>query len=207
MKGRAMRGLLACVSLALAGCTVLTGYADVVRERGISPSYRQALADWTRADTVYSQFETRVTIRATYRSPAFQDAYWREYSRLYDLTAAQERERAAVRQGLAADFIEFFFYAYVPDREANDFDLRNSVWTVYLLEGDGRRVAPAEIRRIHPVTAATETFFPYIHPYHGVCYSLKFPPAPAGEKAFAGPFRLVFTGVLGRVELAWERFS
>jgi hypothetical protein len=58
-----------------------------------------------------------------------------------------------------------------------------------------------EVRRIGKVTPLVTAFYPYVNPYHGTCYSLKF---KAGSVPREGSFRLVFTGVLGKVELSWS---
>lgn len=189
----------------IVACSTVGEYVDIVRYKGLSEGYLSELKKWTRTQTVYSQFETKATITATYRGRSFSDAFNREYARIYNLTP----EEATKKEGVAAeglkDFREFFFYAYLPDKEANDFDRYNSVWKVYLVDGRGQRCEPAEIRKVDKVTPVMEDFFPYVQKYYGICYRLRFPVVEGQEGDIpTRPFRLVFTGVIGQLELSWK---
>ncbi|MBA4396406.1 MAG: hypothetical protein C0394_03365 [Syntrophus sp. (in: bacteria)] len=201
------RFVLSILLLGLTGCTYLQGYADMAKDRGLSDEYRTALNTWTRTQTVHSQFETKVTITSTLKSQAFQRAYIREYGRIYPLGTDEKKKWEQTQTGLASDFTEFVFYAYTPEKEANDFDRLNSVWTVFIVDDQGRREKPVEIRRIDKITTVTEAFYPYINKYYGNFYSLKFKPLPGlaaeQEDASRKPFKLVMTSVLARVELEW----
>jgi len=206
MNGTA-RIVLSILLLGLTGCTYFQGYVDMAKYRGLSDEYRAALNTWTRTQTVHSQFETKVTITSTLKSQAFQGAYIREYERIYPLGMDEKKKWEQTQAGLASDFTEFVFYAYIPEKEANDFDKQNSVWTVLVIDNQGKRMEPVEIRRIDKITTVTEAFFPYINKYYGNFYSLKFRPLPglAAEQDDSSrkPFKLVMTSVLGRVELEW----
>jgi len=66
-------------------------------------------------------------------------------------------------------------------------------------------VDPVEIREIEASPLVTK-FFPYVESY-GKFYSVKFPVSPPSDKDAAWARRgqtLVFTGVLGNVELTWK---
>jgi hypothetical protein len=188
------------VLLVLAGCGYLMSYVDMVREKGVSPEYRAVLDTWTRTKVLHSQFETRADIFATFKSTPFRAAYAKDYARLYDLTEAQAKARREVIEEVASDFDEFFFYAALPDRQANDFDKSSSIWKIYLFDDRGNRFEPVEIRKIDKVTPLVTSFYPYVNPSYGTCYALKF---PAGSVPGGKPFKLLFTGVLGGIELSW----
>jgi len=190
----------AAVLFAVAGCGHLEGYLDIAREKGMSAEYRAALQRWTRSQIVHSQFETRVQISATYRGPEFKRAYLREYARLYNLGENEQKAKADIDAAAASDFTEFLFYAYIPEKSSNDFDRRGSIWTIYLIDSQGDRVQPMEVRRIEPVTPLVTEFFPYVNPHYGIAYHLRF--SPFNRDLAAGKqTRLVFAGVLGKVEL------
>lgn len=199
--------VLSIMLLGLTGCTYLQGYVDMAKEKGLSNAYQSALNTWTRTKTVHSQFETKVTITSTLKSPSFQKAYIREYERIYPSGSQEKKKWEETQAGLASDFTEFVFYAYIPEKEANDFDRINSVWTVFIVDDQGRRENPVEIRRIDKITTVTEAFYPYINKYYGTFYSVKFKPLKgldADPGASSGkPFKLVMTSVLARVELEW----
>jgi hypothetical protein len=179
----------------------------MAKDKGHSEEYRAALNTWTRTKTVHSQFETRASVTATLKSPAFNRAYLNEYARIHQLSPAQRQQGKETQENLLSDFTEFLFYAYTPDKNANDFDRNHSVWRVFILDDGGNRIEPVEIRRIDPITTVTESFFPYIRKYYGHFYSLKFKPL-SGVNAMTGDpsgksFKLVMTGVVAHVELEW----
>lgn len=191
----------------LTGCSTLQGYVDMARDKGLSREYQNALDAWTRTKTVHSQFETKVMITATLKSREFNRAWFREYERLYQTESAEKKQWEDMQNGLNAEFTEIVFYAYVPDKEANDFDKQRSVWKIFILDDEGRRLEPVEIRRFDHITPAMEAFYPYLNKYYGNFYSLKFNPLK-GIEAKPGdpsrkPFKLVMTSVIARVELAW----
>jgi hypothetical protein len=190
---------LLIVIMACPSCSHLESYIDIAKQKDLSRGYFETLDTWTRSQIVYSEFETRVHIRATYQGAVFKKAYLDEYARIYHLTDAEKKIREEAQVSIASDFSEFFFYAYIPDKDSNDFGKERSIWTIYLLNGSGNRIKPVEIRRIDQVTPLITSFYPYVNPAYGMCYHLKFPPL-SKEK----PFKLVFTSVIGKVELNWK---
>ena len=183
------------------GCGEVREYVNMAADRDLSPVYFQALNAWTREQTVYSQFETRIRVAATLQSPEFRKAYVQEYARNHDWGQEAIRTREEARESTARDFLEFKLYVYTPEKADNDLEGPRSIWTVLLVDGQGRKTTPLEIRRIDDLTATTLAFYPYILPYYGIFYSVKFH-SPAEGRALT-PLRLVLTSVKGRVELAW----
>lgn len=184
------------------GCTYFKGYVEIVKDESISKEYLNVLDKWTRDKTVYSQFETKVRIAATYKNSEFNKAYLSEYSRIYSLTEPEKRSKEEILTDISSDFTEFLFYAYTPDKDSNDFDKQNSIWTIFLLDGKGNRVYPVEVRKIKKITPVVKEFYPYINKYYGMFYSLKYPPLSFTEGDLKH-LKLVFTSVLGRVEFEW----
>jgi hypothetical protein len=104
---------------------------------------------------------------------------------------------------MISDFVEFIFYAYIPEKASNDFDKRGSIWKVFLVSEKGDRIDPVELRRIDPITPVITEFFPYINPHYGIAYRLRF----LSLNHSVGDFRtlkLVFASVIGEVELKFE---
>lgn len=193
---------------AVTGCGYFEGYIDIARYKGISKEYHDFLKKWTRDKTIYSEFETKIHISATYKSPEFMKAYQKEYARLYDDIPDHYDEKDKIRDDFDDQYKAFFFYAYLPDREANDFDLQRSIWKIYLIDEAGKNSDPVEIRRISKITPVIEAFYPYVKKYYGNFYQLKFL-SNNNEinkilKAENQEIKLVFTSVLGRVELNWD---
>ena len=190
--------------IGIVACSHVQGYLDVTREKGMSEAYLQALQQWTRSQIVYSQFETKAHIEATLRSPEFNQAYLQEYSRIYQLSDDERKKREEMQAADASEFTEFIFYAYIPNRTENDFDRRGSIWSIFLINGKGERIAPTEVRRIEPITRVVTEFFPYGNPYYGMFYWLRFSQQEK-TRLDGGPLRLVFASVIGKVELEFQR--
>jgi hypothetical protein len=204
---RLICSLILIVLFAPAGCTTLNEYANMARDEGIpSKAYLDTLNHWTRDRIVYSEFETKARIAATLRSREFVEAYQKEYARIYALGAPEANKAADLQFQGSAEYLEFYFYAYVPDRDNNDFAKANSIWKIYRVDGNGQMVKPVDLREITKVTPVIEQLFPYVNRYHGKFYSLRFPAAGVGtaQGGKPEPIRLVFTSVLARVELEWR---
>jgi len=200
MKMRAWGVLLLLLTICL-GCSHIQEYIDIAKDEAISKEYLDVLKKWTRDKSVYSQFETRAHIAVTYKSDEFNKAYISEYSRIYELTDVEKREREETVVDLTSDFTEFMFYAYIPEKTSNDFARSDSIWKVFIADGEGGKVYPVEIREIEKITPIIEELFPYVKKYYGKFYTLKFSPLfPPFEQQ---PAMLVFTSVLGKVELTW----
>lgn len=190
-----------CCFIGIAACGHLDDYLEISREKGMSGEYTAVLKEWTRSQVIYSQFETQAHISATYQSPAFNRAYHEEYSRIYHLKGEERKRREDTLSRATGDTAEFLFYAAIPEKPSNDFDRRGSIWTIFLLDGRGVRIDPLEIRKIEPVTPLITKFFPYVNPYYGIAYRIRFQPVTPME---TDPLTLVITGVLGKAELKFE---
>jgi hypothetical protein len=188
----------------VAGCSHMRDYLNIAREKGISEDYLTVLNRWTRSQIIYSQFETMAHIAATYRSREFNQAYLREFTKIYHLRAGETKAREEIPTAMTADFTEFICYAYIPEKTSNDFDRRGSIWTIFLVKDSGERVDPVEVRKIEPITPAINEFFPYINPYYGISYRLRFPPL-FKEGGDTGHFKLVFASVIGEVTLEFGK--
>lgn len=194
--------VLLILSVICLSCSQVKEYVDIAKDETISKEYLNVLETWTRDKTVYSQFETRAHIVATYKSREFNEAYLAEYSRIYQLTESEREKKKEVQVELTSDFEEFLFYAYIPDKDSNDFSKADSIWKIFLIDEKGSKVYPLEVRKIEDVTPLVYELFPYIQRHYGMFYSLKFSPFPALSKPER--LHLVFTSVLGRIDLEWD---
>ena len=186
--------------LSFCGCSSLNSYLEIAQEKGMSREYQAIFQKWTRSQIIYSQFETKVRIEATYQSPEFKKAYFDENARISQFRPEERKVREEIRASMASDQTEFVFYAYTPDKRSNDFDRQGSIWSVFLVTGSGEKIYPVEIRKMDPVTPVHTGFFPYITPSYVFAYWLRFRPIDAAGLA-PGSVKLVFTSVIGKVEL------
>lgn len=196
---------VAALAICFISCGSVGGYLDMAKDRGMSKAYLDALNRWTRKATIYSQLETKLQISATFKNDDFNKAYRDEYARIYYLTEAERKRMEDMQSGFSRDFREVYFYAAMSQKDSNDFEKPNSIWTIFLREGDGTLVKPLEVRKIDKITPIMEGFYPYINKYYGLFYSLKFPIATAGnaDAKQSQQIKLVFSSVLGETELVW----
>ncbi|HOK06188.1 MAG TPA: hypothetical protein PK836_07945 [Syntrophales bacterium] len=189
------------LALLFAGCGGFKGYvADYLaigREMGLSEGYLDTLGKWTREKTGYSQFETRFYLAVTYRSADMNRAFLMEQARVLQLTEEELKGKRRLQEETDREFTTFFLYAYTDDRLANDFAERGSMWRIYLVDDQGKKHAPLEVRKVDRVTPEIEAFYPYVNRHFGSCYNLKFPRQGRDD------LKLVFTSVLGEATLSW----
>ena len=200
-----MRRLLAFATIALAtGCRSLP-FPDPQLEG----EYGMALKKWTRKVALYSGLETRAFVRMVYLSPEFVDAQALELSRM---RAEQPDQAAATLAHLRADYRQpsFFAVVYIPDKTANDWNQKDSVWRLALNMGIGER-PPESVRRYEvPFNAEIRALYPYLDDY-SVGYLIRFPdPAPKPSSQAAAELfapveaQLIAAGALGKMMFRWR---
>ncbi len=168
-------------------------------------AYYQALERWSRGFKAYEGFESRLYVNATYKGEEFRKAYIAKYSADYGL--GPERSQALLERELeqVQAYNEFFFTAYTPDEELNDFHRKDSVWQVYLEDGQGNKVRPVSISRIENSEALMRDYFPY-YDLWSRAYLARFPKYSENGQEIPGPsgaMKLSITGAMGKGELLW----
>jgi len=197
--------LLAFATIALAtGCRSLP-FPDPQLEG----EYGMALKKWTRKVALYSGLETRAFVRMVYLSPEFVNAQALELSHM---RAELPDQAAATLAHLRAEYRQpsFFAVVYIPDKTANDWNQKDSVWRLALSMGIGER-PPDSVRRYEvPFNAEIRALYPYLDDY-SVGYLIHFPdPAPSpSSKAAAELFapveaQFIAAGALGRMMFRWR---
>jgi hypothetical protein len=200
-----VRRLLAFATIALAtGCRSLP-FPDPQLEG----EYGLALKKWTRKVALYSGLETRAFVRMVYLSPEFVNAQALELSRM---RAELPEQAAATLARMRADYRQSSFFAvvYIPDKTANDWNQKDSVWRLALNMGIGER-PPESVRRYEvPFNAEIRALYPYLDDY-SVGYLIRFPdPAPKpSSQAAAEHFapveaQFIAAGALGKMLFRWR---
>jgi hypothetical protein len=98
----------------------------------------------------------------------------------------------------------FFAILYMPDKTANDWNERNSVWRLAVNIGLGQ-VAPDKVERMDkPFNAELRALYPYLDDY-SQAYRLHFPeqPAPAGQRPDVRDVELIAAGAPGKLIFHW----
>ena len=200
-----MRRLLAFATIALAtGCRSLP-FPDPQLEG----EYGMALKKWTRKVALYSGLETRAFVRMVYLSPEFVNAQALELSHM---RAELPDQAAATLAHLRAEYRQpsFFAVVYIPDKTANDWNQKDSVWRLALSMGIGER-PPDSVRRYEvPFNAEIRALYPYLDDY-SVGYLIRFPdPAPKPSSQAAAELfapveaQFIAAGALGKMMFRWR---
>jgi hypothetical protein len=175
--------------------------------------YGKALKKWTRQVALYSGLETRAFVRVVYLAPEFVDAQAKELSLMRaELPDKQAETLARLRQEYRQPC--FFAVTYMPDRTANDWNEKESIWRLALNLGLGER-PPEKIQRFEvPFNAELRALYPYLDEY-SVAYLLRFPEPVAPVASAAGgpgapaPFapvdaQLIVAGAPGKMVFHWR---
>lgn len=204
------RGLLAALCLLLFLAAVFLtgcGTGKTAEKPWTGADYYKVLDRWSRGLKLYEGLESRLYLNATYKGEEFRKAYIRRYAESYAL--GPERTQALLERELeqGLQYNEFFFTAYTPDERLNDFGKKDSVWQLYLEDGEGGLIRPISVSRIENSEAVIREFFPY-YDLWSRAYAVKFPVYSETGQAIAGidaqALKLVVTGIMGRGELVWR---
>jgi hypothetical protein len=167
--------------------------------------YGVVLKQWTRTVALYSGLETRAFVRLVYLSPQFIEAQAKQLSKM---RAELPDQAAATLQKLRDENRNpsFFAVTYIPDKTANDWQNRDSVWRIALNMGYGEQ-SPTSVTRFEPpFNAELRALYPYIDDY-SIAYRLQFPqprPPPAGPGGTQVSFTpteatVIIAGALGKM--------
>jgi hypothetical protein len=185
----------------LAGCKSLP-YPDPLLEG----DYGNQLARWTRTYVLYEGLETRGFCRVTYLADEFLDAQARKIS---EMRSESPEEAARTRERLHKDNAtpSVFAIFYSPDKQANDWNEKNSVWRIALDLGLGQ-VQPEKMERFErPFNPEMRALYPYLDEY-SVAYQIHFPAvaaqAPGGAAFTPLAALLLISGAPGRMEFRWD---
>jgi hypothetical protein len=198
--------LAVCSALTFAACgpaALSLGPPDPAVEE----DYAATLADWTRGDRIYTSFETQVVVHATFLSRAFQEAYLKEYARVFRPTA---QEAARVRSELDSrrEHAECFFMAvFAGQRDWNDFALGNSIWRLHLETDGGERVRSSHVGTVQADDLAYVHFFPYLDSFfegYTVCFDSRSGEGAALLHEGTRSFTLELASPVGRIDLTWK---
>jgi hypothetical protein len=198
------RGRIAVLCLLFFLSVVASGCGAVKGPSG--EDYFKVLDRWSRGQKVYQGLETRLYINATYKTSEFRQAYIERYSTSYELGPDQAKALMERETEQAEAFNEFFFTAYTPDVALNDFDLKESVWLLYIEDSAGNRAKPISVTAVDGSEPVIREFFPYFDLW-SKAYTVKFPKyAESGGEINPekGPVKLIVTGVMGKGELEWR---
>jgi hypothetical protein len=193
------------VAVAIVAATTFSCRTLPFPDPHLEGEYGMALKQWTRTVALYSGLETRAFVRLVYLSPQFVEAQAKQLSKM---RAELPDQAAATLQKLRDDNRNptFFAVTYIPDKTANDWQNKDSVWRIALNLGYGEQ-SPTSVTRFEPLfNAELRALYPYLDDY-SVAYRIQFPqpraPAasPGGQQVNFTPTEatVVIAGALGKM--------
>jgi len=183
--------------LVLVGCRTLP-----FPEPEVEGPYGKELLKWVRKTSLYSGLETRAFCRVVYLSYDMIDAQAKQISLMRaELPDEAARTRDRLHRETATPTV--FAILYTPDKTANDWDAKDSVWRIAINLGLGQ-VEPQRIERIErPFNAELRTLYPYLDDY-SVAYVIHFPAQEPPAGFAPTELNMVAAGALGKMEFKWD---
>ncbi len=168
--------------------------------------YEAVLKTWTQAHKHYDGlFDNIIFFSATYHSPEFRRAFAVAFPDIYghggDVT---RRELVDLTDGIE-QFHTFFFVAYTPEDDWNDFNKDDSIWRMTLTGSTGVSAGPHEIVLVN-IDENLRSVYPYIGRFDEA-YLVRFPLTDSLEQLLVPPeatsFTLQIISALGKTEATW----
>lgn len=207
------RGMLLALTLLLAApAASIVGQESgeqipEARTRKGRVKYKKALGVWTRDLKLYANFETKLLLRAVYKSEAFRDAWTDEYSRRYMLPKEERALLAERQRDDARRFHEVLFAVWAADSKNGHFIGDDAPWNLHLVTESGESVAPLVVTRIKRPSTELVELYPFITPHDRV-FVAKFPVLGDDGTPLLAPeskqVSLRVAGVLARGQVTWD---
>jgi len=197
---------LVLMALALAGCQKAGQLASEF-DPGQSQADQalQAVLDRYLARGAIRQGPaTEMLLSAVPANMEVRRAWVARRAQAFDWSAARRQKELADQEKEFAAHIVIAASVYVPERKWNDLDRPNPTWRVYLVNAQGQRLPPLDVRRISQRTAINEAIHPFWDPWSHL-YLAKFAWADKEGRPFLAPGEkeatLLVTGPPGRMQL------
>jgi hypothetical protein len=204
------RGAARFVAAAIIAMTTFSCRTLPFPDPHLEGEYGASLKKWTRKVALYSGLETRAFVRLIYLSPQFVEGQAKQLSAM---RAELPDAAAATLQKLREDNSKpsFFAVVYIPDRTANDWQHKDTIWRLALNVGLGEQSTWKVQRYEVPFNAELRALYPYLDDY-SVAYRIQFPdPVPPPSAPGAPPVNFTFNEVtvkissaLGKMQFHWR---
>lgn len=193
-----MRSVRAAVLAACGAAILLTGCGPGL------PSYIRARDHWTEHENIYEDFESRLFLKATYKTEDFRREYVKEYADVFQLDDARQAALLESELAEASEVHVVMVAMFTHDINWDDLDPRRGIWEVRLEGEDGRFVLPADVNRLDVTNPTWKRLFPYIGD-HDSFWEVKFPKSPddAPLAASGQALHLVIAGAPARARVSW----
>ena len=199
------------VALGAAGCTPqspMVNIAPTSHQYG-QGAYQRVFTHWTRQAKIIKleRLDTTMRVHATCISPDFIAAYVARYEHLFKLPRRERNRISAEMNDTWKKSYSFTVAAATTDFRWNDFDKKQSIWRIALINDLQQQVAPMEVKAEKIITVTIKEMFPYVGDFFRF-YRIRFPRKLSdGTELIRKDTRnlaLRFAGPLGKTELVWR---
>lgn len=199
-----MRRALALAAIAMGGCGAAPKPVDLC---GTWPStagnFDDVTAAWTRHSEMERDYQEVISIDATFKSPEWRAAHVARTIKRSALDTAAADKLTADNQAAAAAAYEIELIVTTWDKKENQLSRPNPVWTVTLIDGNGRSIAPLKIKRDKRPKHVLRAEFPSVPDFYEA-YVVTFPVDPPVLTCGVKVVRLRVASERGAVEVAWN---
>ena len=175
--------------------------------KGTYGSYVNVLDQWTRSKKVYEpSFDTVMVVTATYESKKYREVFLAEKIRA---EAIPPQEAARLREQSDEELSRnavFFVSFYTPKYKWNRLNVDDPSWRLWLIDGQGKKVAPLNVRKVSKIQYADTQYYPY-YDLWSYFYRVTFPrKTDDGQELDLDKGMVTFqvAGVKGNASLVWD---
>jgi hypothetical protein len=194
----------AIAALAAAGCGATPRPVDLCGNWPDKPgNFGDVTAAWTRHAEMSRDYQQVLTVDATFKSPEWRVAHVARTAKARGLDAEATAGLLAEHKAAAIAAHEIELIVTTWDRKENELARPNPVWTVTLIDGNGRSIAPLKIRRDKRPKHILRAEFPAVPDFYEA-YVASFPADPPVLVCGIKTVRLRVASERGSVELVWN---
>ncbi len=196
-RGVGLALLLAATTLSCTGGRVprIGDPAPTARDDGAEVAYQEVLSRVSDRKAVYQGLDTVIFASASWQSEEFVAARVARTAAFRGLGKQEHEDMLKTERDKLKDDTVFFFGVHANDPRTDDFDRKNSIWSLSLVTSEGL-LRPVEIRRIGRANADMRSLYPYMDTFW-VGYEVRFINAQP-------PFKLKVASSLGEATLDYD---
>ncbi|NCC23871.1 MAG: hypothetical protein EOM25_01535 [Deltaproteobacteria bacterium] len=163
----------------------------------VHDDYFQVTEEWTRTDAIYSGLDTELKVRATLTSWPWREAYVQRRAAMYRLTSREQADLLDEQRRAAESGIDILIATSSSFPENRKIEYAGDLWKVFLLDGQGRKIFPLEIRDASWNTQQLRRFIPHYTQWQKFLW-VRFPVQTEDT------LHMVITGPLGQLVFEWN---
>jgi hypothetical protein len=171
-------------------------------------AWQQTIATSFQRGRLYLNYDTKLTADALFRSESYRQQLVDEIASARQLSPENTADFTLQQKQAFANRFEFLLFVYGGDNDKISIGERDSLWQIRMLDDDGDRIAPVEVRRIKRTNPEIELLKKHLRDVDRwvEVYEVVFP--KLNKPAVGVPIgttlpQLIISGVQGRVELSW----